>query len=134
MFEEFSEYAWDTARHALSDAFTKPITGREDEVTALAYKIDAILAYDYKFVPWNEFVASGNKPAGLIERAEEWKSDFPHETYVVYDPLDDECGFLLISHDPVELAKEACQYISDQLPEEGPLSVDNAAKRVVEDI
>lgn len=127
-----SDDAWNTARHALSEGFTTPIIKDVADVISLASDIQSITAYDFLFVTWSEFVTSPKKPLGLFDRAEEWKIDFPGEVFVVFDPLDDENGFLMIASNPIELAKAACNYIRDMEPEEGPLSIDNSARTVVE--
>jgi hypothetical protein len=127
-----SELAWNKARHALSEGFTTPIEDRLEEVTSLAKSIDALESYDYKFLAWKDFEVA-EKPEGLYERAVNWKGEHSEDgLFVIFDPLDDEQGFLLLGADPVEIAKMACEYISDMFPEEGPLSVDSAAKNVVE--
>lgn len=128
-----SQIAWNIARNALSHGFTDPITDQLNEVIALAQYIDALTAYDFKFATWEEFVIAEDKPEGLMERATEWKADHPEAfVYVVYDPLDDADGYLLMTSNALELARITCEYISDMEPPEGPLSVDSAAQNAVE--
>lgn len=57
----------------------------------------------YRLVAWSDFVAATDRPQGLLERAENHKARF-----VVYDPSDDEDGWLLVGDDPDELALETC--------------------------
>ena len=128
-----SHIAWNIARHALSRGFTDPIKDKVNEVVVLSQYIDALTSYDFKFTTWEEFVVAEDKPEGIMERARDWKYDHPgYDVFVVYDPIDDEDGFLLMSSDPIELARITCEYITDMQPEDGPLGVDNAAKNAVE--
>lgn len=127
------DISWNIARNALSYDFIDPITDQINEVIALAQYIDTLTAYDFKFATWEEFVIAEDKPEGLMERATEWKADYPEAfVYVVYDPLDDADGYLMITSNALELARITCEYISDMQPEDGPLGVDNAAKNAVE--
>lgn len=128
-----SQVAWNVARHAFSQGFTVPINDQLNEVIALAQYIDALTAYDFKFATWEDFVIADDKPEGLMERANEWKADHPGDgIFVVYDPLDDADGYLLMTSNALELARITCEYISDMEPPEGPLSVDSAAQNAVE--
>lgn len=129
-----SDLAWDKARFALSEEYINPIGARLLEVNALAYYIDSLSAYDFKFVDWEEFLLAEDKPDGILERAMDWREDHPEseKVYVVYDPLDDASAFLLIARDPMELARITCQYIASLEPENGPLSIDKSAMKMVE--
>lgn len=128
-----SQFSWNAAYYALSKGFTVSIENRLNEVIVLAQNIDALKAYAYKFVTWEEFIAAEDKPDGLIDRAIDWRQDHPQDgLFVVYDPIDDEDGFLLMASDPMELARLTCEYIRDMEPEEGPLGVDTAAQNAVE--
>lgn len=130
---DISESAWDMARHVLSDGFTIPIANRLEEVIALAKDIDALQAYDFKFVTWERFTdPSVIKPEGLLERAKEWRGETTDEPYVVFDPLDDANGFLYLSIDGAEAVRISCEYIMQSEPETGPLSLDNLVKFMVE--
>lgn len=131
--EGISQISWNIARHALSDGFVNSIAGRKEDAIALAKYIDDLTAYDYKFVTWEEFVVADDKPDGLIERASDWRLDHPQENvFVVYDPMDDVDGFLLMTSNPIELARLTCEYIRDMMPSDGPLGVDTAAQNAVE--
>lgn len=79
-------------------------------------------AYEFKLVTWDEFVKVTDLPDGLLNRAENYHETEPFE-YIVYDPIDDEDGFMLFGNDPEELASDTCKYISEMEPEEGPLAV-----------
>lgn len=127
---DVSEFAWNTSRHILSQGFTTPIAHLIDKVISFARDIDSLIAYDFKFVTWEEF-EKAEKPDGLLERAT-FSGPFEGQVYVVFDPLDDENGFLAVWDDGPELVRQACIYIAKQEPEDGPLSVDNLAKSVVE--
>lgn len=134
---EISQTSWDMARNILSSKFTISIGNRLSEVIELAKNIDDIESYDYKFVTWNEFVTTSNVPDGILERANDWRYDASTGGYipfdfVVYDPLDDDQGFLLLGNDGQELVREACEYIIQSEPEEGPLGVDQVAMTEVE--
>lgn len=129
-----SDYAWNLARYALSENFTKPIGDKLTEVTKLASDIDAIQAYDYVFATWTDFVADPRKPEGdLFERAAHWKGEHSDEgVYVIFDPLDDETGYLSIGVDAQSVADGGRNFIINQEPDEGPLIVDNLAMGMVE--
>ncbi len=58
-------------------------------------------SYDFKLVPRAQFDAATDVPYGLRERA----SAIPG-SWVLYDPLDDAEGFLLVGDDPAALARE----------------------------
>lgn len=126
-----SQLSWNKARHLLSNAFTVPIGHRLVEVTELANNIDSLEAYDFKLVTWEDFLAATDRSTGLLERAKEWHKQGGFDI-VIYDPLDDEQGFMLVGNDPVALSREACAWIASGEPEEGPLSVDNYAMAQVE--
>lgn len=129
-----SDYAWNLARYALSENFTKPIGDKLAEVTKLASDIDAIQAYDYAFVTWKDFVNDPRKPnEDLFERAELWKGNHPDDgVFIIFDPLDNENGFLSIGTDAQVVADGGVAFITQQEPEDGPLSVDNLAMGMVE--
>lgn len=86
----------------------------------------ALESYDYKLVTWAEFVAADDRAAGLLERAETVRSTLlagSLDVFVVYDPMDNEDGYLLIGANAHEVATEACRWIADGVPDEGPLAV-----------
>lgn len=130
---------WDYARMILSENFTVSIGDRREEVESLARNIDNLEAYDYKFATWDEFLKA-DVPAGLIERAKSWIEptsdnglDYEnHVSFVVFDPLDDEDGYLLIGNDALELSQEVCDFIASGEPSEGPLSTDNFVMKEIE--
>lgn len=72
--------------------------------------IEFIQAYDFKLLPRAEFEAATDGPSGLLERAKEYSGAF-----VVYDPLADDEGFMIIGDDKAALAKEAYEHIDSLL-------------------
>jgi len=58
-------------------------------------------SYDYKLVTRAEFETACDVPKGLRERAAALSGEF-----VIYDPLDDDEGYLLIGNDAEALAAE----------------------------
>lgn len=87
----------------------------------------ALESYDYKLVTWAAFVAAADRPAGLLQRAEEIRAEILggrlEDVFVVYDPMDDNGGFLLVSDSEDEAAIEALRWIEDGVPDEGQLAV-----------
>lgn len=79
-------------------------------------------SYGYKLVTWDEFLVAPDRPEGLTVRAYSYYGEDIF-THIVYDPSDDEDGFMLVGTNPEELASDTCNYISDMFPEEGPLAV-----------
>ena len=129
--ETVSQEAWDKARHFLSEAFTVPIGNRLSEVISLSTDINNLEAYDYKMVTWEDFSNSDDVHPALYVRAYEWRKDGAFD-FVIYDPLDDDSGMLLVGNDAAALAKEFCDYIADGEPDEGPLSPDKVAMAAIE--
>lgn len=86
----------------------------------------ALESYDYKLVTWAAFVAADDRPAGLLQRAEEIRAEILggrlEDVFVVYDPMDDSDGFLLISESEDDAAIEARRWIEEGVPDEGPLA------------
>ena len=72
--------------------------------------INFIQAYDYKCVGRAEFEAATDRPAGLLERSKKYPG-----AWVVYDPLADDEGFMIIGDDKAALAKEAYEHIDSLL-------------------
>lgn len=87
----------------------------------------AIGSYDYKLVTWAAFVAADDRPAGLLQRAEELRAEILggrlEDVFVVYDPMDDNGGFLFVSDSEDDAAIEARRWIEESVPDEGPLAV-----------
>lgn len=87
----------------------------------------AIESYDYKLVTWAAFVAADDRPEGLLQRAEEIRAEILggrlEDVFVVYDPMDDNGGYLLISDSEDEAAIDALRWIEDCVPDEGPLAI-----------
>lgn len=79
-------------------------------------------AYGFKIIPWSEFVTAPDRPTGLFSRAirvtTECRGD---RQWVVYDPSDDEEGWLLVGERD-EIAKETVEDIIEREPTEGPLA------------
>jgi hypothetical protein len=73
-------------------------------------QIKFIVSYDYKLVSRAEFDAATDLPAGLRERASQYEG-----SWVVYDPLNDDEGFLLVGNDREALAKEAYEHVETLL-------------------
>lgn len=87
----------------------------------------ALESYDYKLVTWGAFVAADDRPVGLLQRAEEMRAEILggrlEDVFVVYDPMDDNGGYLLVSDSEDDAAIEACRWIEEGIPDEGPLAV-----------
>lgn len=66
-------------------------------------------SYDYRIVSRSIF-EQANLPLGLRNRA----SVYPGN-WVVYDPLDDEDGYLLIMQDSDDLVRQAYQYVLERI-------------------
>lgn len=80
----------------------------------------AVQNYDYKVDDWDTFVKAA--PAELVARAQQFKKD-QKEPSVIWDPNDDEDGFLLVCdgrwpNDVMEL----CGRVAESATE-GPLAV-----------
>lgn len=121
----------DEARHMLSEGFTVPIADHRADVYDLAFNIEALRAYDFQIVGYDLFKLMTDLPHGLLSRAESLiEQGAPHK-FVVFDPIDDENGYLLLG-DVLDISKEACEYIANQEPEEGPLSPDALVQLSVE--
>lgn len=63
-------------------------------------------SYDFKLVSRGDFESAGDVPNGLRDRVEGRDGAF-----VVYDPLDDDEGFLLVGDDAESLAAEAVSHM-----------------------
>lgn len=126
-----SDSTFDEARHILSEGFTVAITDRFEDVVSLAFNIEALRSYDYQIVEYDLFKMMTDIPHGLIARAESLVEQGQPHDFVVFDPIDDENGYLLLG-DALDIAKEACEYISNQEPEEGPLSPDALVRASLE--
>lgn len=85
----------------------------------------AVEAYDFKVVTWADFIGADDLPEGLFARGEkvreELLKDGADASWVVYDPLDNSDGWLMIGAQN-EVARETCVRILDNEPDEGPLS------------
>lgn len=127
-----SESALEYARHILSDNFAAPITVQHEEVINLAFYIEALQSYDYQIVEFNLFKIMTDLPFGLLKRVEGLIEQGQPHSFVVFDPIDDDTGYLLLGDDAVEIAKEACEYIANMEPDEGPLSPDSLAQAAIE--
>ena len=57
-------------------------------------------SYDFKVCTWPAFMQATDLPSGLLDRAyetiKEWARPPHSRTWVVYDPIDDNEGWLLI--------------------------------------
>lgn len=60
-------------------------------------------SYGFKLVTGAAFDAATDKPAGLAERAAKYRDGASH---VIYDPADDEDGYMIWAGDPVAMATE----------------------------
>lgn len=61
----------------------------------------------YKLVTRREFELAADRPLGLFDRFE--GCTIPPGAFVVYDPNDDEDGWLLIDNDPEWLAAQTVE-------------------------
>ncbi len=69
------------------------------------YKVK-LESYGYKLVCRDKFCKATDVPAGLLVRADKIAG-----LWVVYDPDDDDEGFMLIGNDQHALAKEAWDFL-----------------------
>lgn len=85
---------------------------------------EALESYDFKAVLWRDFVLADDLPEGLFARGERIWATLMKEnhdaSWVVYDPLDNSDGWLLIGGK--EVVRESCAHIIDGQPDEGPLA------------
>lgn len=65
--------------------------------------------HDFKLVSRADFEEAGDLPVGLLERSESIEG-----AWVVYDPLDDHEGFLLIDDDKDALARIARDHLDSK--------------------
>lgn len=63
---------------------------------------------EYRLVTAAEYDAAKDKPDGLDKRAAIIRKDF---AFVIYDPENDENGFMLWGNDPVTMAEEAVEHL-----------------------
>lgn len=128
---DISDATFDEARHILSESFTISIANKRADVANLAFNIETLRSYDYQFVEYSLFKMMTDLPEGLLERAESMiEQGQPHD-FVVFDPLDDHNGYLMLG-DALEISREAVEYISAMEPEEGPLSPDTLVRTSLE--
>jgi hypothetical protein len=69
-------------------------------------------AHGYKLVTWRGFLEAEDRPEGLLERAMLLLPGL-YGPHVVYDPSDDENGWLLVCDDVDGIAEATCQMIND---------------------
>lgn len=79
----------------------------------------ALSAYGYRLDRWPQF--ERDAPVNLVDRAREYVSG-QHDPHVAWDPSDDADGWLLVSSEALDIARETCGMIADQDPDEGPLA------------
>jgi hypothetical protein len=72
-----------------------------------------LTSYDFKLVTRAEFDAATDVPPGIRDRARDLNGAF-----VLYDPIDDDLGFLLVGDDRKEMAREFVE--TNELKEGGP--------------
>ncbi len=92
---------------------------RTPETMDLAACRAALEAYGYRLDRWAAF--ESDAPAALVERAREYVPG-QHDPHVVWDPDDDEDGWMILSSEPLDMARETCRMIYDGAPETGPLA------------
>ena len=69
----------------------------------------------YKIVTRREFELAADRPLGLFNRFESphWSKALPVGAFVLYDPEDDEDGFMLTNDNVEALAIEAFKHLLD---------------------
>lgn len=98
------------------------MTKTEEILSRFDQSLDAMLSYGYKLVTWHEFLTNADVPNGLLDRALKLTDvDQERRQYVVYDPEDDDEGWMLIGERD-EIVRESVKDLIDMNPPEGPLS------------
>jgi len=85
--------------------------------------LKAVESYGFKLATWKEFENASDRPDGLLERAQKYASP---DCQVIYDPLSDDDGWLLVG-DKQEIVKETAAHLIDLEPPTGPLSAKELA-------
>lgn len=83
-------------------------------------RVQLVEDFEYKVVSWGDFINTPNLPEGLLDRALSVTQNCLFErNWVVYDPLDDDEGWMLIGENLDEIVLETIEHfdLRGELPE-----------------